>query len=103
MAVVSVRRDRNAGQAGLRAGDTIVSWNGAAAPRRPQHWVIDQNPGDLLKLRIRREERESTIEFRLGEIRQTVYHVSEDARANEKTRRLREGLLRSETSKAGAN
>jgi hypothetical protein len=51
-----------------------------------------------LNLRIRREEKELAIEFRLGEITETYYQVVEDARAGEKARRIREGLLRGETT-----
>ncbi len=79
-------------------GDVIIGWNGAAAPRRLERWASGQKPGDLLKLRIRREEKEISLEFRLGEIKETVYVVSEDAHATEKARNIREGLLRGETA-----
>jgi hypothetical protein len=87
----------------LLAGDAITSWNGGEAPRRPQRWALEQRPGDLLRLKIRRDEKELTIEFRLGEIIETYYQVAEDGRANEKARRIREGLLRGETTVVAAH
>jgi predicted metalloprotease with PDZ domain len=103
MLVASVEGDSNTAQAGLRAGDVIVSWNGGEVPRRPQRWVMDQTPGDVLKLRIRRDEKESALEFRLGEIKETLYQVAESSHASEKARHIREGMLRGETSRAAAN
>jgi predicted metalloprotease with PDZ domain len=100
--VGDVEGESNAARAALLAGDVIIGWNGGEAPRRPQRWVLEQKPGDLLRLRIRREEKELTIEFRLGAIIETYYQVAEDARANEKTRRIREGLLRGETTPVAA-
>ena len=90
-------------QAGLQAGDAILTWNGGEVPRRPARWVMEQNPGDLLTLRIRREDKELTVEFPLGEIKETAYEVMEDPHAAEKARRIREGLLRGETSPAAAH
>jgi predicted metalloprotease with PDZ domain len=101
--VGEVESESNAAHAGLLAGDVIIGWNGGAVPRRPQRWVLEQKPGDVLKLRIRREEKELSIEFRLGEISETYYQVAEDARANEKARRIREGFLRGETTVIAAH
>ena len=99
LVVRSVDADGPSAQAGLRVGDAIIAWNGGEAPRWLGRWVIEQKPGDLLKLKIRREEKEMTLEFRLGENKETNYEVFEDAHANEKARRIREGLLRGETER----
>ncbi len=88
-------------KAGLQAGDVIVNWNGGEVPRRVDRWLQEQKPGDLLRLRIRREDKEIAIEFRLGEIKETLYVVGEDPHANEKARHIREGMLRGETSAVG--
>ena len=96
----SVEADGPAAQAGLRSGDAIVAWNEAEPPRRPGRWVTEQNPGDVLKLLVRRDDKETSLEFRLGEVKETIYEVFEDSQASEKARRLREGLLRGETSAA---
>jgi len=85
-------------QAGLRAGDVILTWNGGEAPKRVEHWLQEEKPGDLLKLRVRREDKEISLEFRLGEIKETLYEVIEVSHAGEKARHIREGMLRGETS-----
>jgi hypothetical protein len=81
----------------LRAGDIILKWNGAEVPKRVDRWLQEQKAGDPLKLRVRREDEEITLEFRLGETKETVYQVIEDPHAGEKARRIREGMLRGET------
>ena len=98
LTVRSVEEDASAAQAGLRGGDAIITWNGAEPPRRPGRWVTEQNPGDVLKLRVRRDDKEISLEFRLGEVKETIYEVLEDSQATEKARRLREGMLRGDTT-----
>jgi len=93
----TIDADGPAGQAGLRVGDAIVTWNGGEAPRRLGRWLSEQKPGDLVKLRIKREEQELALEFRIGETKETAYEVAEDPQANEKALNIREGLLRGET------
>ena len=96
--VKTVEAEGLAAQAGLREGDAIINWNGGEVPRRLERWAREQKPGDVLKLRVRREDKEVTIDFRLGETRETLYEVSEDAHASEKARHIREGMLRGQTS-----
>ena len=96
--VRTVESESSAAQAGLRTGDVILNWNGGEMPKRVDRWLQEQRAGDSLKLRIRREDREITLEFRLGEIKEIVYLVGEDSHAGEKARHIREGLLRGETS-----
>jgi len=97
-AVSAVDTEGPAGQAGLRIGDVIVSWDGGEAPRRVERWLQERKAGELLKLRVRREDRETTIEFRLGETKEILYQVIEDSHASEKPRHIRDGMLRGETS-----
>ncbi|HVS87190.1 MAG TPA: PDZ domain-containing protein [Candidatus Acidoferrum sp.] len=87
-------------QAGLRAGDVIVKWNGGEASRRLERWVREQNAGSLLRLLVRREEKEFALEIHLGEVTETYYQVEEKGHAGEKARRIREGLLHGETQPA---
>lgn len=96
--VRTVDADGLAAQAGLRAGDAIVNWNGGEVPRRLDRWLHEQKPGDVLRLRVRREEKETAIEFQLGEVKESIYEVSEDPGAPEKARNIREGLLHGVTS-----
>lgn len=96
--VSAVDSEGPAAQAGLRVGDVIVNWNGGEAPRRVERWLQEQRAGESLKLRVRREEKEMTIEFRLGETKEILYQVVEDSHASEKARHIRDGMLRGETS-----
>lgn len=89
-----------AAPAGLRAGDVILTWNGGEPPRRMARWVHEQKPGDVLRLKVRRDEKEISLEFPLGEMKEDVYGVFEDPQASEKARNIREGLLWGETASA---
>ncbi len=96
--VSAVDAGSSAAQAGLRPEDAIITWNGGEVPRRVERWLQEQKAGDALKLRVRREEKELSVEFRLGEIKEIRYQVLEDAHAGEKARLIREGILHGETS-----
>ena len=101
--VQSVVAESSASQAGLRAGDVILVWNGGEVPRRPDRWLREQKPGDLLKLWVGREEKKVSLEFRLGDIKETIYGVAEDPHASEKARHIRDGLLHGVTSPAAVH
>ena len=96
--VSTVESEGLAAHAGLRPGDVILNWNGDEVPKRLEHWLQEQKAGDLLKLRVRREDKDVSLEFRLGEIKETLYQVIEDSHASEKARHVRAGMLRGETS-----
>lgn len=100
LVVRTVDAGGTAAQAGLRVGDQVVKWNGGEPPRRPERWVRDQNAGAVLRLLVRREEREFTLQFHLGEMTEIYYQVVENSQADEKARRIRDGLLRGETQRA---
>ena len=77
----------------MRPGDVIVNWNGADVPRYLERWVRGRQPGEAVKVRVRRDEKEQTVEFKLGEQKALLYQITEDPHAGEKARRIREGLL----------
>ncbi len=79
--------------AGLRTGDVILSWNDGDVPRSLARWVRERQPGETVKARIRRDDKERTLEFKLGEEKELLYLVAEDPHAGEKARQIREGLL----------
>jgi predicted metalloprotease with PDZ domain len=91
--VRSVDDGSSASEAGLHSGDAIVNWNGGDIPRSLGRWVRERQPGETVKVRIRREEKEQTLQFKLGEENEVLYQVDEDSRAGEKARRIREGLI----------
>ena len=92
-----------AAQAGLRSGDVILIWNGSEPPRSADRWVYSQKAGNPVRLRVRRDDHEMSIEFRLGEVTETFYQVVEDTRADAKAKRIREGILRGITQPVTAS
>jgi predicted metalloprotease with PDZ domain len=95
--VAAVDADGAAAKSGLQVGDEIVRWNNSDVPRRPERWSGQQKPGDVLRLRIRRAEKEESIEIHLGELHEKFFQVAEMSNADERARRLRDGILRGTT------
>jgi predicted metalloprotease with PDZ domain len=96
--VRNVNAEGLAAQEGLRAGDAILNWNGGDVPRRLDRWLREQKAGDLLKLRVRREEKDISLELRLGETKEEYYEVTENKHASAKAKHIREGLLHGVTN-----
>jgi predicted metalloprotease with PDZ domain len=103
MIVRSIDPNGGAEQAGLRVDDVITSWNGAEPPRNPERWAYGQKKGNLLKLDIRRDDKNIALQLRLGESVETFYRVAEDAHASEKARHIRDGLLHGVTQPVTAS
>ncbi|MGA2431134.1 MAG: PDZ domain-containing protein [Candidatus Acidiferrum sp.] len=101
--VRSIDPNGGAEQAGLRVDDVITSWNGAEPPRSPERWAYSQKKGNLLKLGIRRDDKNITLQLRLGESVETFYRVADDAYASEKARHIRDGLLHGVTQPVTAS
>jgi predicted metalloprotease with PDZ domain len=101
--VRNVDAESTAAQAGLRSGDVILSWNGSEPPRNPERWVYSQKAGNEVRLRVRRDDREISVDFRIGEAIETFYQVVEDAHASAKAKRIREGILRGTTQPVTAS
>ncbi len=92
-----VDADGPAAKSGLLVGDEIVRWNNGEPPRRPGRWLNQQKPGDILHLRIRRDDKEMNIDIRLGEQHEKFFQVAESSSGGERARRIREGILRGTT------
>jgi predicted metalloprotease with PDZ domain len=101
--VRNVESESSAGQAGLRSGDVILGWNGSEAPRNPERWVYSQKAGNEVRLRLRRDDREMSIDFRVDEATDTFYQVSEDSHADAKAKHIRDGLLHGTTQPVTAS
>jgi predicted metalloprotease with PDZ domain len=86
-----------AAAAGVQDGDTILQWNDGEVPRRLDRWLRQRKPGETLRLRVRRDDGETNLEFPLDEQLEALWAVSESASAGEKARRIRDGLLRGVT------
>jgi predicted metalloprotease with PDZ domain len=95
--VVAVDADGPAAKSGLQVGDEILRWNNGEVPRRPERWTSLQKPGDVLHLRVKRGEKEEKLDVRLKELRERFYQVAEMPGADERARRMREGLLKGTT------
>jgi predicted metalloprotease with PDZ domain len=95
--VASVDAGSNAEKSGLQVGDELIRWNAGEVPRRPEHWASQQKPGEELHLRVRRGEKEESVNMHLGEIRETFYQVTESSGAGDRARRIRDGMLHGTT------
>jgi predicted metalloprotease with PDZ domain len=80
-------------QVGLREGDAIVSINGAELPRNLERWVRGHSPGEMVRVRIRRDGRESEMAFALGQQAAQIYGVEEMLRPSERQLRIRNSLF----------
>jgi hypothetical protein len=56
-----------------------------------------------VRLRIRRDDREISIDFRIDEAAETFYQVVEDPRADARAKRIREAILRGTTQPVTAS
>jgi predicted metalloprotease with PDZ domain len=95
--VAVIDPDGLAAKGGLQVGDEILRWNNADVPRRPERWAAQQKPSDVLRLRIRRAEKEETIELHLGELHEKFFQVAEMSKVDDRAGRLRDGLLHGTT------
>jgi predicted metalloprotease with PDZ domain len=80
-------------RSGLLAGDEVESWNGENVPRRADSWARNRRPGDILRLRIRRDDQSLDLSFSLSGKTESIFALDEDPQASRKARSIREGLV----------
>jgi predicted metalloprotease with PDZ domain len=80
--------------AGLVAGDVLLQLNGENVPGSMMRWARQHSPGETVKLRVRRDNKELDISFALGTNEMRKYSISEVSHASDKQKKIREGWLR---------
>jgi predicted metalloprotease with PDZ domain len=101
--VASVEPGSNAERGGLKVGDVLLRWNGGDVPRRPERWAVQREPGEQVHLTVRRADAEMNFDVSLGEARQKVCQLVEIAGADERARRIRDGMLHGSTDPVTAH
>jgi predicted metalloprotease with PDZ domain len=87
----------SAESSGLRNGDVILPSRGKSSPQDLAAWLRGHSPGDLLTLRVRREDQESEVSFMVVSRQDRQYSIAEMPHPSERQRRIRDGLLRGTT------
>ncbi len=88
-----------AAKAELREGDVLLELDGAAVPRNMTNWLREHQPGESVRLKVRRNGVEREVTYALGQRQESVYRLEDDEAATDKQRRIREGLLKGTTDR----
>ncbi len=96
--VVSVDRESDASDAGLKEGDVLLALNGESFPRAPERWLRDHQPGERVIVKVQRGGEERSFSFALGRQTDASYQITEIASPTERQRRIRDGILRGVTT-----
>ena len=96
--IASVDRESGASEAGLKEGDVLIALNGEPFPRAPERWLRDHQPDERVIVKIQRGGEERMFSFPLGRQADAAYQVTEIASPTERQRRVREGILRGQTT-----
>jgi predicted metalloprotease with PDZ domain len=83
--------------AGLQAGDALLSLNGQPLPRYLPAWLREHSPGDVVTLRVQRDDKVLELKFALGSIDLNKFTLIEMSGATERQKRIREGWLKGKT------
>lgn len=86
-------------QAGVHTGDVVLSLNGDSIARGGlERWLQSHRPGEIIKVRVRRQTEEKELLLTIGSETAQEFRVQELKNASEKQRRIREGLLKGKTN-----
>jgi predicted metalloprotease with PDZ domain len=91
--VDSVDPEGPAARAGLAAGDELAALNGHTVLRWPDPELSRLRPGQTVRLRVRRGDREFDLMFVVGRTQVTHYKVEEKRNATALERAVRRGIL----------
>jgi predicted metalloprotease with PDZ domain len=83
--------------AGVKAGDTLFTLNGQPLPRYLPAWLRQHEPGEIVTLRVQRDNKDLDLKFALGSIDLNKFTLVEMPAATEKQKRIREGWLKGKT------
>jgi predicted metalloprotease with PDZ domain len=86
-----------AASAGLQAGDELVSLDGQEPMGNPMRDLRKRKPGERVILGIKRDGEARNVEMALAQATQKRYMVSESASANERQKRILQGILHGTT------
>jgi predicted metalloprotease with PDZ domain len=96
--VESVDPGSGAEAAGLERGDVLLEMNGHRLQGTPDDAIERMRPGQEVRFRVRRGDREFSLKFRLGSQGRTRYWIEEIKNPGDLPRRIREGWLNGTTS-----
>jgi predicted metalloprotease with PDZ domain len=83
--------------AGLKAGDALITLNGQPLPRYLPAWLRQHEPGEIVTLRVQRDNKDLDMRFALGSIDLNKFSLFEMSAPTEKQKRIREGWLKGKT------
>lgn len=98
MMVSLVESKGAAERGGLLEGDQILRWNGQTPPGGLLSWLGGHQPGEPLRLRVRRAAHELELTFPLGEQIEIVRQVAEISKPGPREKMILDGLLRGTTA-----
>jgi predicted metalloprotease with PDZ domain len=101
--VESVESGHAAQQAGLAQGDILLKMNNKALRDSPANLLSSLKPGQEMRLEVQRGGRVFEIEYRLEASEEATCRVKEIAHPSPEQVRVREGWLKGETTRAGAD
>lgn len=95
--VMQLDSGSGAEKAGLLEGDVLLELNGATMPRNATNWLREHQPGESVRIKLRRNGVERELSFELGQRQESIYRMEEDEAATGKQRHIRDGILKGST------
>lgn len=97
--VAQVESGSGAEKAGIRERDVLLELNGSPMPRNPLSWLRERQPGQSVRIKVRRNSVEREVAYTLGQRQESSHRIEEEENATDKQRRIREGLLKGTISR----